>query len=161
MSDWFLAYTKPKCEDSVSYKLETAGFEVLNPKIKERKYYRRKLSDIVSPLFPCYLFVKFDKLRDYHLIRYTRGLKWLLGNEAGPSEVPQQIIDSIAVRLEGGIITVRPAFSPGDIVYMKGGAFEGIEAVFEREMNGIERVSILLKAINIRVVVDGRLLAHC
>lgn len=156
--NWFLAYTKPRSEDHVAYRLIDAGFEILNPKINERKYYRRKITDVITPLFPSYLFVKFDRIRDYHLIKYTRGIKCVLRNDDGPAPVPEPVIASIMNRMEHGVVSIKTHFTPGQTVRVKGGPFEGLEAVFEREMNGIERVSILFKAINIRIVVDGRLL---
>lgn len=161
MMEWFLAYTKPKHEDSVEYRLKGAGFEVLNPKLRERKLYRRKITDVQSPLFPCYVFIRFDRLNDYHLIKYTRGIKWVLCNENGPASIKNEIIDSIQARLENGSITIKNGFEPGEKVVIKGGPFEGFNAVFEKEMKGSERVSILLKAINVRVVVDSSLLARC
>ncbi len=160
MKEWYLAYTKPKSEDNVAYRLTGAGFDVLNPKIKERRYCRRKMTDSISALFPCYLFVKFDSSTDYHLIRYTRGIKRVLMNDNGPAAVPQEIIDSITKRLTDGCVTIRPSFTPGQTVVIKGGPFEGLDAVFEKEMKSIERVSVLLRAINVRVVVDGRMLAN-
>lgn len=159
MLNWFLVYTKPHNEDSVAGRLCNAGFEVLNPKLKERKYYRRKLVEMTSPLFPCYIFVKFDRLKDYHLMKYTRGVRFVLKDENGPAAIKDEIISSIVNRMENGVITIKAGrFKPGDAVIVKGGHLEGFEAVFEKEMKGIERVSILLKAINIRVIVDGALL---
>lgn len=161
MENWFLAYTKPKCEDNVAYRLSGAGFETMNPKIKEHRYYRRKVMDIVSPLFPCYLFVKFDKMKDYHLIQYTRGIKRVLMNDNGPAEIPESVIATILGRMEDGVIRIKPGFIQGDKVVIKGGPFEGFSAVFEKEMKGIERVSILLNAINVRLIVDGSMLSRC
>lgn len=161
MKEWFLAYTKPRNEDNVSRRLTGAGFYVLNPKIKERKYYRRKITDIVSPLFPCYVFVEFDKYMDYHLISFTRGIKRVLGNDNGPAVVSREIIDSINGRITDGFVTVKQSFTPGEQVVIKGGPFEGLNAVFEKEMKGVERVSVLLKAMNVRMVVDGRMLSRC
>lgn len=161
MTSWFLAYTKQKCEDNVSFRLAEAGFDILNPKVKERRLLKRKVSDVTSPLFPCYVFVKFDKMRDYHLIRYTRGIKWVLRNDAGPAEVDEKIVDSIICRMENGVITLKSILRPGDAVTIKGGPFEGFDAVFESEMNGAERVSILLKAINLRIIVDRGMVSSC
>lgn len=158
MENWFLAYTKPKHEDSVSYLLGNAGFNVMNPKISEEKLYRGRITEVVSPLFPCYLFIEFDKTRDYHLIRYTRGIKKILSGDDGPVEVPGHIIETIAKKTEAGAIRLEKKFSPGDSVHVNAGPFEGFNAVFEREMKGIERVSILLTSINVRLVVDGRIL---
>lgn len=159
MLNWFLIYTKPRCEDGVSTKFIENGFEVLNPKIEERRYIRRKLQDVISPLFPCYIFVQFDNPKDYRLVKYTRGVKSVVGPENIPAAVPQDIIDRIRKRMEGGVIHIQPcSFIPGEDVSIQAGPFEGLEAVFEKELKGSERVSILLKAVNARVVVDASIL---
>jgi transcriptional antiterminator RfaH len=159
MLNWFLIYTKPRCEDSVSTRFTDNGFEVLNPKIEERRYIRRKLQDVVSSLFPCYIFVRFESPKDYRLVKYTRGVKNIVGSENTPFVVPQEIIDQINKRAEGGVIHIRPgSFVTGEDVSIKAGPFEGLEAIFEKELKGSERVSILLKAVNARVVVDASIL---
>lgn len=155
MVNWYLVYTKPKNEDIVSQKFTEAGFEVLNPKLKERKVYRRKLQDIISPLFPCYIFVRFDGSKDYRLVKYTRGVKSIICAGASPSVLPEEIINSILARMEGGVVTVKPQdLRRGEEVVIKAGPLEGFSAVFESELKGPERVSILLAAINARVIVD-------
>lgn len=161
MENWFLIYTKPKHEDMVAHKLLGAGFNVLNPKISERKYSRGKIVEATSPLFPSYVFARFEKFRDYHLIRYTRGIKWVLRGDDGPAEIPDNIVDAISARIENGFVRVRPTFAPGQTVMIKGGPFEGFTALFEREMSGVERVSILLKAINVRLVMDRSMISSC
>lgn len=161
MENWFLIYTKPKCEDTVESKLCGAGFTVLNPRVKERKYSRGKVVEVVSPLFPSYVFAKFDKFRDYHLIRYTRGVKWVLRSEEGPAEIPDKVVNTIIERIEDGFVTIRSSFNQGQTVIIKGGPFDGFTAVFEKEMSGMERVCLLLKAINVRLVIDRSMIAHC
>jgi len=159
MLNWFLIYTKPRCEDGVSAKFVENGFEVLNPRIEERRYIRRKLQDVVSPLFPCYIFVRFDENRDYRLVKYTRGVKTVVGPENVPAVVPQHIIDQIRERMDDGVVRVRKSsFTPGEEVSIQAGPFEGLEAVFEKELKSSDRVSILLKAVNARVVVDASML---
>jgi transcriptional antiterminator RfaH len=71
---WYAIYTKPGKEDIVAFRLQGIGLEVLNPKLKIRKYKRNKLVDVTEPLFPCYLFANFDKEKFTHLITYTRGV---------------------------------------------------------------------------------------
>ena len=159
MFNWFLIYTKPRCEESVSGKFVENGFEVLNPRIAERRFIRRKLQDVVSSLFPCYIFVRFDCPRDYRLIKYTRGVKSIVGPENIPSAVPEDIIAQIRERMAGGVIHIQPgSFTSGEDVSIQAGPLEGLEAVFEKELKGSERVSILLKAVNARVVVDASIL---
>ncbi len=161
MSQWYLIYTKPRNEDRVAANLGEAGFEILNPKIKERKFIRRKISEVLTPLFPCYVFVRFRLPRDYRLVRYTRGVKKIVGTDHRPTPVHNEIIDSLRERMKDSVVElVRKRFNPGDDVVIKGGPFKGLEAVFLEEMSGMERVSILLREINARVVVDGAMLTR-
>lgn len=160
MLNWYLVYTKPKNEDCVAKKFFESGFEVLNPKLKERKYIRRKLQDAVSPLFPCYVFVKFDLLKNYRMIKYSRGVKKLVGADSMPAVVPEDIISSIRDRIEDGVIAIRAQkFETGEKVVIKAGPLQGFDAIFEKELKGMERVSILLKTINARVDIDPAFLA--
>jgi transcriptional antiterminator RfaH len=78
----YAVYTKPKKEDSVAFLLQNRGLEVLNPKIKSRKFKRNKLTDVVEPLFPCYIFANFDKYKYVHLITYTRGVRYIVGKKS-------------------------------------------------------------------------------
>lgn len=156
--NWYLLHLKPKCEDLVTHKLQGCGFEVYNPKLRERKYSRRKLQEVISPLFPCYVFAKFELLSGYRLIRYTRGVRRVVGTDDLPTPVSGMIIDSLRARAEDGAIKIERSFIPGEPVLIKGGPFQGIDAIFEKEMNGVERVSVLLKEINARVLIDSCLI---
>ncbi len=159
MSEWYLVYTKPKSEDLLAKKFAACGFEVFNPRLKERRHIRKKVQDVISPLFPCYLFVKFDFDESYKLVKYTRGVRNVVGPDGVPMTVPIDIIDSIRKRMENDVVTVVPAcFEPGDNVIIKGGPFKDFEAIFEGEIRGVDRVAVLLTAINARAVMSGYIL---
>jgi len=162
MSNWYLIYTKPRQEDRVALKLSDCGFDVLNPKIRERKYIRRKAQVVTSPLFPCYVFVRLDIPRDYRMVKFTRGVRSLVGPEGVPAVVPGEIISAIRARTKDGPVAIGPAaLESGDAVYIKGGPFEGLDAVFVQELKGGDRVTILLRAMDVRLNIDRALLARC
>lgn len=159
MSEWYLIYTKPKAEDLLTKKFTACGFEVFNPKLKERRHIRKKVQDVISTLFPCYIFVRFDVDESYKLVKYTRGVKNVVGADGVPMTVPVGIIESIRKRMENNVVPVAPAcFEPGDNVIIKGGPFKDFEAIFEGDLKGIDRVSVLLTAINARAVMSGYIL---
>jgi transcription elongation factor/antiterminator RfaH len=159
MRNWYLIYTKPRQEDRVGGRLVEKGISVLNPKLRQRKVIRRAVRDAVSPLFPCYVFARFDCPRDFRLVKYTWGVRDVVGADYTPSIVPDTIIDDISRRLTDGVVNMEcERFREGAEVRVKAGAFEGFSAVFERELKGPERVSILLKAMNVRIVLDAAML---
>lgn len=153
---WYAVYTKPKSEDAVAGFFENAGLEVFNPRLKQKKYMQGAYRDKISPLFPCYLFVKFEPLTTAWMIKYTRGVKKIVGGDL-PWPVPDEIIDSIKANEENGVVEIKPPeFRCGDRAMIKDGPLQGLSGIFEKELNGQERVVLLLNAIEYqaRAVVD-------
>jgi transcriptional antiterminator RfaH len=157
---WYAVYTKPKKEDSVAFLLQNIGLEVLNPKIKFRKFKRNKLTDVIEPLFPCYLFANFDKDKYAHLITYTRGVRYIVGKKS-PVVVQDEVINVIKDGIEDNdLIVIKPStFKNGDKVLIKDGPFKDFYGIFEKEIKGHERVMILLETMQCRVELDSYFLA--
>ncbi len=157
---WYAVYTKPKKEDSVAFLLQNIGLEVLNPKIKFRKFKRNRLTDVIEPLFPCYLFANFDKDKYSHLITYTRGVRYVVGKK-NPLVVQDEVVNVIKDGIEdNNIIVIKPStFKNGDKVLIKDGPFKDFYGIFEKEIKGHERVMILLETIQCRLELDSYFLA--
>ena len=157
---WYAVYTKPKKEDSVAFFLQNIGLEVLNPKIKFRKFKRNRLTDVIEPLFPCYLFANFDKDKYAHLITYTRGVRYVVGKK-NPLAVQDEVVNVIKHGIEdNNLIVIKPStFKNGDKVLIKDGPFKDFYGIFEKEIKGHERVMILLETIQCRLELDSYFLA--
>jgi len=154
--NWYAIYTKPKCEDSVSHLLAHAGIETFSPKIKMLKRVRGKYVDVIEQLFPSYIFAFFDEKTHSHMVRYTRGVKYIVGKE-NPLIVHPEIIGAIQERMEGGIVIPAPEnLERGDRILIKEGPFKDFYGIFEREMPGRERAMILLEALYCKVDIDKR-----
>jgi len=156
-TNWFAVYTKPKQEDAVACRLEDVGLEILNPKLRSRKYRHSKFTDVIEPLFPCYLFASFDENREFRLVNYTRGVRYILGKNS-PVIVPEGIIDVIKQNMEGdSVVKIKPEnLKKGDKVKIKDGPFKDLCGIFERETKGPERVLILLDTIAYKLELDSR-----
>ena len=153
---WYAIYTKPGREDSVAFLLKNIGINVLNPKLKSKKYKKNKLIEAVETLFPCYLFAEFDKEKYAHLVTYTRGVRYIVGKR-DPIRVHEEVIDTIKESMEeNGIIVIKPLeFRRGNRVLIKDGLFKDFYGMFEREIKGPERVMIFLSTLNCRLELDG------
>lgn len=140
--------TKPKNEERARKNLENGGFEVLAPKIKYRKFKNGDMVEVVEEMFPGYIFVKFFPLKDYRIVKYTRGVKDVVhfGDHIIPLE--DEVIDYIKSRLKNGIAQVeRQRLQSGDKVIVTEGPFKGLVGIFEKELKASERVSILLEGL--------------
>ena len=151
---WYAVYTKPKCENSVVVLLNKAGIETLNPKIQTRKYRKGKYMLLQEQLFPSYIFAFLSKEKESHMVKYTRGVRYVVGKE-NPVTVPLEIINSIKERLEGEVIRQIPEnFKKGDRVLIKEGPFKDFHGIFEGTVPGKERSIILLEAIYSRLNIE-------
>ncbi len=154
--NWYAVYTKVKAEGAVAQLLSKAGVETLNPKIRIRKYVRRKYIESVEQLFPCYLFAFFDEGDQGHMVRYTRGVRYIVGKE-NPLTVPPQIIEVIRERMEGDIVEpLSEKFDRGERVLVKEGPFKDFYGIFERHIPGRKRATLLLETLYFRLEVENR-----
>ena len=153
---WHAIYTKPGKEDLVAFRLQGIGIEVLNPKLKSKKYKRNKFIDVIESLFPCYLFANFEKEKYSHLITYTRGVRYIVG-KGNPIVVHDEIINTIKEGMgDDNIVVIKPRkFEKGDRVLIKEGPFKDFYGIFEKETRGPERVMILLEMIHCKLELDS------
>ena len=127
--------------------LERQGFETYYPRFQKQRKHARRLDTIMAPLFPRYIFVKFDLEMDrWHAIHSTIGVKQLVSFGDKPGTVSQDIINDIrANENERGYINVykQSPFKKGDAVKMLNGPFSNIVGWIEKASDD-DRVTILL-----------------
>lgn len=160
--EWYVVRTKPHQEYSAELNLSRAGIEILCPRVREEKVVRRRFQSVSNPLFPGYIFARFS-LPQMRLVMYAGGVRNLVSFGSVPAVVATDVIDGIRDRLQEGIANFRhPSFSRGDVVYLRGGPLAGLEAVFEREIDGQQRAMLLMKVLasQVRVIVDLKSVAN-
>lgn len=136
--------------------ISNAGIETLNPRIRIRKYLRKKYTDVVEQLFPSYVFACFDSEKHLHMIKYTRGVRYIVGKSI-PIAVPPEIIETIREQMQDGIVTPMPEnLEHGDRVLINEGPFKDFYGIFQRNVPGRERVMILLEALHSRLEIESR-----
>lgn len=158
--NWYAIYTKQKKEDFVAGSLAAAGIEVYYPKFRGKKFLQGCWRELLTPLFPCYLFARLQPERHSWMIKYTRGVRKLVGCPE-PWPVPDDIIDLIKSREENGAIVIKQDFKAGDAVFISEGPLKGLQGIFEKELKGSDRAVLLLTAIEYqaKLVVEKSFLA--
>ena len=152
---WYAIYVKPKQEDKVEETLARASIEVFNPKLRRKRLIRGKYEPVIRPFFPNYIFAKFDSSTQYHMIKYTRGVRGIVGNLGSPWPVSEEIINIIKSRInEEGFIVITPDIKIGDKVEITEGLFRGFIGIFEREMKDSDRIIVLLNTIEYQARVE-------
>ncbi|MFH1829303.1 MAG: transcription termination/antitermination NusG family protein [Pseudomonadota bacterium] len=152
--NWYVIQTKPTAEESVKQHLKNANFETFLPKIRTMVRGSKRSSSRIRPLFPAYIFVHID-LKDanlYRMIKYTRGVRKILGDGAMPVPVPDEMIHIIKERTDGqDVIEQRITMNKGDEVRIRSGVFRDLVGILEKPVSAAGRVRILLKIMNNRI----------
>lgn len=163
MLRWVAVSTKPHQEKRAESCISHLGVECFLPLLEERKIIRRVRRTCIGPLFPGYLFARIDPLEQYRMIKYAKGVRTIVEFGSSPAFVDDQLIDSIKSRMVGGLVRLpsEPTRS-GQVVRIVQGPLEGMEAVFERNVSGPQRVVLLLRAIayQVRLVVPRELVSN-
>lgn len=164
---WYVVHTHPKQEERTSSNLQAWGLETLNPRLLVSKcnQFTGKLTRVVKPLFPGYIFARFRFNDLYHRIRFTRGVHSLVCFNNRPAPVDEDIIDLIRSRLRtDGFVKTLAELKAGDEVVINDGRFRKLHGVFEREMQDADtdRVTILLSSVSFQahIVVDRTLVSR-
>ena len=154
MKSWYAVHTKSYCEAAACASLGRHGVEVFLPMLREQKVLREKGRPMTSPLFPGYLFAKFDVSSQLRAVTYARGVKSIVTFGRGPSMVDESIIHAIRSQLTEGVIELSAdRFSVGQVVRIQEGPLCGLEAVFQKRLDGTSRAVLLLKAMSFQAQV--------
>lgn len=147
---WYVIYTKTNEEDRVDRNLVAWGLETFYPRIKKKQLndFTGKPTYFSRPLFPRYIFARFDAEKLLHKVSNTRGVQRVLNINYVPVPVDDEIVEIIQSRVsEDGFVNLDELFTRGDEVRVNG-SWQGINGIFDRTTNDKSRVMILLTAIN-------------
>lgn len=149
MKRWYVVNTKPRNEDRAAMNLLNGGIEVLAPKLKLRKFKEGKFVHAVEPMFPGYIFVRFHPVDEFRMVKYARGVKTIVHFGGRIIPLQDEMIEFIRTKLENGVASIEKAkIGKGEKILIKNGPFKGFSGIFESELDGKERVAILLEGVN-------------
>jgi len=143
MFNWYVVNTKPKKEAQVERLFQEGGFTIYCPK--------HRSEGRVKPFFPGYAFVSFEFPEQFQMVKYTRGVKRVVGNDDGPVPVPEAVVQSLRARESDGLIVFEQYGrepGPGDEIEVMEGPLKGLKGLFQKEAGERERVMILLNYVS-------------
>jgi len=133
--EWYVVHTHA-CKESIAEKnLVRQKFITYLPKYKKVIRHARKVSNVVKPLFPRYLFVKMDLIKQrWTSINSTLGVNILITMDERPVKISDKIINALkSYDNYEGITDITPCLSmeKGDEVDIVEGIFSGRKAIFD------------------------------
>lgn len=146
MRGWYVAKSKPRKETWLEAVLPRLGVDVYFPRVMGRRHGKQ----VLEPLFPTYLFCRFDsESSDWPAIRWASGLNYFLSADGRPSVIPDDLVEYINRRVniwnDGGDTAQKLA--SGDQVTIGSGPFRGLEGIFQGYISSGQRCRILLQVV--------------
>jgi len=155
---WYAVHTNPSQESRTINNLSAWGLEAFTPWINRsvaapsHSTTRRAL----KPLFPRYIFARFDAAAMLSRVRYTRGVHTVVSFGAGPTPVDESVIAVCKASTGEGGTSIFSNFAHGDSVVVNSGPLKDLIGVFEYELPASDRVIILLTSIRYQARIEAR-----
>jgi transcription antitermination factor NusG len=147
---WFALRIKSNFEKVTSQILEQKGYIAFLPTYRTRNRWSDRTKVIDRPLFPGYLFCRFDQ-NDRLPILVTPGVVGVVGVGKTPMPVAEREIEAIQVVLRSGLpATPWPYVTVGQRLLIERGPLSGIEGILQEIKNSfrfIVSVNLLQRSV--------------
>ncbi len=155
MKRWYVVYTQSRAENRAQWHLRNQGFECFVPRCRRTRRHARKTDTVLEPLFPRYLFVRFDVNASRWLaINSSRGVITLLTDGKRPVPVPNDVVEKLMAEADEQGVTPLASlgmFWKGQEIRIKSGPFAGqmgeVADVLAKER---DRVQVLLSMLGVQ-----------
>ncbi len=153
---WFALQVRTRHEPGVANYLLGQGYESFLPLYKCRKRWSDRVKEVQTPLFPGYLFCRFDP-QDRLPIMKTPGVMQIVGVNRVPVPVDEVEIAAIQTLVASGIPNQPwPFLQVGERVRIESGSLRGLEGIL-MDFKGTQRLvlSITLLQRSVSVEIDS------
>lgn len=162
MKRWYLVYCKRGEQPRAQRHLHNQNVECYYPTVTLEKKVRGKIKKVEEPLFPSYMFVRFDYIKgpSFTTIRSTRGITDFIRFGAYPKELQGDLIyylkqlEQEKRNTENEEQGEAKPLVKGTMVNILQGQFTGMEAIYlqpDGDMRSIMLVEMLNKMVPISV----------
>lgn len=160
---WFALQIRMRHETNVADHLQGKGYEWFLPLYKARRRWSDRVKEVSSPLFPGYLFCRFNP-HDRLPILKTPGVTQIVGYNHVPVPVDEQEIEAIRRLVASGLPNFPCAFlQVGSKVRIEAGALRGLEGILT-ELKGKRRlvlsITLLQRSVAVEIDSDAVSLVH-
>ena len=128
---------------------DNLGLETYYPRLRRQKVIRRVRRTVEQPLFPRYLFCRFNPAGHYRMVRHAQDVIDVVSFGGRPAIVDPTIIQDLR-SLANPVMELDCAASAlqvGDHVAIKDGPMQGLRAVVLQTDSERDRVALLLSCL--------------
>jgi len=158
-ANWAVVNAHPHREHVAVENLQRQEFRAYCPMVRRRRRHSRRVSDVLRPLFPGYLFAQINpEAQLWRPILSTLGVRAVVRCGDRLSLIDDDFVQSLKDReVEGAIARPESPYQVGQGVRIAGGAFDGLVATII-DMDERDRLTVLMDLLNrsVKVKIEER-----
>jgi transcription antitermination factor NusG len=151
---WYALQLRTRWENSTATLLSSKGYQTFLPTFETRKPAKGRLTEIQAPLFPGYLFCRFNVF-DRLPVLITPGVLTVVGSGRIPIPVEDSEMESIQKMVSTGLrIEPWPFLEVGQVVRIADGPLSGVEGVltsFKGTRRMVVSISLLRRSVALEI----------
>jgi transcriptional antiterminator RfaH len=151
---WYALRVRTRSEWMVEGNLEHKGYETFCPMYKLRRQWANRIRTADRPLFPGYLFCRFD-IRMRLPILTTPGVSLIVGPGKCPEPIPENEIEAIRTLVKSGASYEPCAYlTAGQLVEIQHGSLSGLVGLVTEvrsEFRLIMSVDLLMRSVSVEI----------
>ncbi|MGA2434440.1 MAG: UpxY family transcription antiterminator [Bryobacteraceae bacterium] len=153
---WFALHVKPRYEKVASTMLRNKGYEEFLPLYRASRRWSDRMAEVDLPLFPGYIFCRFDPSDRRIPIVSTPGVLNIVGIGRTPVPLDEGEIGAIQAVIRSGCPAEPwPFLNIGDKVRIAYGSLSGVEGILvERKKQHRLVISVTLLQRSVSVEID-------
>lgn len=155
---WYACRTRARAEKRAASLLANNGFESYLPVIERLRQWSDRKKLVAFPLFPGYVFARFDLQRSYDVVNIP-GIVDIVGVDGEPAPIRDVELESVSILVSGvnageEMPRLVETFTAGQVVIVIDGAFAGMRGVLLEERGRtrvVVRLSGLCQAVSVEL----------
>ena len=141
---WFVIWTESRAEKKVEARIAALGLSPWLPTVRERRRWSDRWREVVSPLFPGYLFARARSV-EWHKVLRTPGVLTVVKQEGRPALLADGFVAGLRDAIERNGAAPEPVvesvdYRAGDEVIVQDGVLKGVRGVVRERRSGRQLV---------------------
>lgn len=151
---WYALQVRTRWESSTSLILSGKGYEAFLPTYKTKKRWNRRFREVNAPLFPGYVFCRFDAQKRLPIL-VTPGVIAVVGRGRIPLPVDDDEVAAIQTAVASGLrVEPWPFLELGQKVRIQSDSLQGLEGIlisFKGNQRIVVSVSLLRRSVALEI----------